>query len=50
MGEYTEECINTFLIIMCQIFDEPGRDAATIEEIMVWTADHGAVISQNSWT
>ena len=34
----------------CQIFDEPGRDAATIEEIMVWTADHGAVISQNSWT
>ena len=37
-------------LMSCQIFDEPGRDAATIEEIMVWTADHGAVISQNSWT
>ena len=37
-------------LMSCQIFDEPGRDAATIEEIMVWTADHGAVISRNSWT
>lgn len=37
-------------LMSCQIFDEPGRDAATIEEIMTWTADHGAVISQNSWT
>ena len=36
-------------LMSCQIFDEPGRDAATIEEIMTWTADHGAVISQNSW-
>ena len=36
-------------LMSCQIFDEPEHGAATIEEIMVWTADHGAVISQNSW-
>lgn len=35
-------------LMSCQIFDDTG--SATIEELMAWSADHGAVISQNSWS
>lgn len=35
-------------LMSCQIFDQTG--SASIEELMTWSADHGAVISQNSWS
>lgn len=35
-------------MMSCQVFDEVG--SAHIEDLMVWSADHGAVISQNSWS
>ncbi|MDR0907253.1 MAG: S8 family serine peptidase [Rikenellaceae bacterium] len=35
-------------LMSCQVFDEHGR--ADIMEIMTWSADNGAVISQNSWS
>ena len=34
-------------LMCCQVFDDVG--SASIEELMTWSADHGAVISQNSW-
>lgn len=37
-------------LMSCQIFDgAPDAHSASIEALMVWAADHGAVISQNSW-
>ena len=35
-------------MMSCQVFDAEGY--TDIVELMTWTADHGAVISQNSWT
>ena len=34
-------------LMSCQVFDDTGY--ASIEELMTWSADHGAVICQNSW-
>ncbi len=34
-------------LMSCQVFDDVG--AADIVDLMTWAADHGAVISQNSW-
>ena len=30
MGEYTEECINTFLMNQGQLFDEPVADRKSV--------------------
>ena len=35
-------------LMSCQVFDDDGH--ADIVDIMTWSADHGAVISQNSWS
>lgn len=35
-------------LMSCQVFDDEGH--ADIVDIMTWSADHGAVISQNSWS
>lgn len=35
-------------LMSCQVFDDEGY--ADIFDIMTWSADHGAVISQNSWS
>lgn len=38
-------------LMSCQVFPGPGEpDGASFEEILTWSADHGAVISQNSWS
>ena len=34
-------------LMSCQVFDDEG--STDIVELMAWSADHGAVISQNSW-
>lgn len=34
-------------LMSCQIFDDVGN--ADILDLMTWSAEHGAVISQNSW-
>lgn len=36
-------------ILSCQIFDEDAPQQGSGAEAIKWSADHGAVISQNSW-
>ena len=36
-------------LISCQVFDNSAQYGSGFYEAMVWGADHGAVISQNSW-
>ena len=36
-------------IMSCQIFNPDGTSSGSGEEAIKWGADHGAVISQNSW-
>ena len=38
MGEYTEECINTFLMNQGQLFDEPAE--AFLEDCLAVVADN----------
>lgn len=38
-------------LMSCQIFEEEGvGHGADFAEVLTWSADHGAVISQNSWS
>lgn len=36
-------------LMSCQVFDDNDEYGSGFYEAMVWGADHGAVISQNSW-
>lgn len=40
---------NGVKLISCQVFDSRSRNGANFAEAIVYGADHGAVISQNSW-
>ena len=45
MGEYTEECINTFLMNQGQLFDEPV--AENYDEAEAFLEDCFAVVADN---
>ena len=45
MGEYTEECINTFLMNQGQLFDEPV--AENYDEAEAFLEDCLAVVADN---
>lgn len=45
MGEYTEECINTFLMNQSQLFDEPV--AENYDEAEAFLEDCLAVVADN---
>lgn len=36
-------------LISCQVFDSEGQQGRGHEAALVWAADHGAVIANNSW-
>lgn len=48
MGEYTEECINTFLMNQGQLFDEPV--AENYDEAEAFLEDCLAVVADNLTT
>ena len=47
-GDYAAGIKGTTLI-SCQVFAASGKGAGGHEQALVWAADHGAVIANNSW-
>lgn len=47
-GDYAAGVKGTTLI-SCQVFAADGKGGAGHEQALVWAADHGAVIANNSW-